>query len=71
MIMIIKFIFNISNFSIIVCFLTKSLTQGILFSIAVNAVSVAKLPISGILFSTLVTKIFVAKLLISEILFSN
>ena len=49
--MIIKFIFNISNSSIIVCFLTKLLTLGILVSIAVNAVFVAKLLISGILFS--------------------
>ena len=54
MIMIIKFIFNISNFSIIVCFLTKLLTLGILFSIAVNVVFVAKLKLSGILFSNLV-----------------
>ena len=52
MIMIIKFIFNISNFSVNVCFfLTKLLTLGILFSIAVNAVFVAKLLILGILFS--------------------
>ena len=57
MIMNIKLIFNISNFSIIVfltlfiVFLTKLLTLGILFSIAVNAVFVAKLLISEILFS--------------------
>ena len=51
MIMIIKFIFNISNFSIIVLFLTKLLMLGILFSTAVNAVFVAKLLVSGILFS--------------------
>ena len=50
MIMIIKFIFNISNFSIIVCFfLTKLLILGILFSTVVNAVFVAKLLESGIL----------------------
>ena len=49
MIMIIKFIFNFCNFSIIVCFLTKLLTLGILFSTLVNAVFVAKLLVSGIL----------------------
>ena len=49
MIMIIKF--NISNFCVIVCFLTKSLTLGILFSTAFNVVFVTKLLISGILFS--------------------
>ena len=54
MIMIIKFIFNFCNFSIIVCFLTKLLTLGILFSTVVNAVFVAKLLISGILPSILV-----------------
>ena len=50
MIMVIKFIFNFCNFSIIVCFLTKLLITYYLFSIAVNAVFVAKLLISGILF---------------------
>ena len=54
MIMIIQFIFNISNFSIVVCFLTKLLISGILFSTVVNAVFVAKLLILGILFSTAV-----------------
>ena len=47
----IKFIFNMSNFCVIICFLTKLLTLGILFSIAVNAVFVAKLLISETLFS--------------------
>ena len=52
MIMMIKFIFNTSNFCVIICFfLTKLLTLGILFSIAVNEVFVAKLLISGILSS--------------------
>ena len=51
MIMIIKFIFNLCNFSVIICFLTKLLTLGILFSTVVNAVFVAKLLISGILAS--------------------
>ena len=50
MIMIIKFIFNFCNFSVIVCFfLTTLLTLGILFSTVVNAVFVAKLLISGVL----------------------
>ena len=50
MIMIIEYIFNISNLSIIVCSLTKPLILGILFSTVVNAVFVAKLLILGILF---------------------
>ena len=49
MIMIFKFILNFCNFSTIICFfLTRLLTLGILFSILVNAVYVAKLLISGI-----------------------
>ena len=44
--------------------------MGILFSIVVNAVFVAKLLTSGILFSTVVNVVFVAKLLTSGILFS-
>ena len=64
MIMIIKFIFNFCNFSVIV-FLTKLLTLGILFSTVVNAVFVAKLLTLGILFSTVVNAVFVVKLLIS------
>ena len=55
MIMISKFLFNVGNFCVIVCFLTKPLTSGILFSTVVNAVLVAKLPTSGILPSILVT----------------
>ena len=55
MTVIIKFIFNFCNFSVIACFLTKLLTLGILFSTAVHAVFVAKLLISGILPSILVT----------------
>ena len=44
MIMIIKFIFNLSNFSVIICFfLTKLLTLGILHSTVFNAAFVAKL----------------------------
>ena len=49
MIMIVKFIINFFNFSIIICFLTKLLTSGSLFSTVVNAVFVAKSLISGIL----------------------
>ena len=71
MIMIIKFIFNISNFCVIVCFLSRLLTSGILFSTAVNAVFVAKLLISGILFSNSVSFDFLAKSVTSGVLFSN
>ena len=66
--MIIRFVFNFYNFSVIIWFLTKLLTLGILFSTVVNTVFVAKLLISGILFSTVVNAVFVAKLLISGIL---
>ena len=45
--MISKFLFNFSNFCVIICFLTKLLILGILFSTVVNAVFVAKLPRSG------------------------
>ena len=54
MIMIIKFIFDFGNFSVIICFLTKLVTSGILFSTVVNEVFVAKLLISGVLLSILV-----------------
>ena len=50
MIMTAMFIFNVCNFSVIICFvLTELVTSGILVSTAVNAVFVAKLLISGIL----------------------
>ena len=49
MIMIIKFIFNFCKFSVIICFLTKLLMLGILFSTVVNANFVAKSLTSGIL----------------------
>ena len=50
MIMVIEFIFNISNRRIIVCFFsTTPVILGILFSTVVNAVFVAKPLISGIL----------------------
>ena len=51
MIMIIQFIFDISNFSIAACFLTKLLMSGILFSTLLTNIFVAKLLMSGILFS--------------------
>ena len=57
-----KFIFDFCNFSIIVCFLTKLLTRGILFSAAVNAVFVDKLLISGILYSNSVSFAFFNKI---------
>ena len=43
-----NFIFNFTNFYVIVSFLTKLLTLGILFPTAVRAVVVAKLVILGI-----------------------
>ena len=59
--MIAKFIFNISKFCVIVCFLTKLLMLGILFSTVVNAVFVVKLLISGILFPDSVSFTFLTK----------
>ena len=44
-----NFIFSFATFSVIVSFLTKLLTLGILFSTTVRAVVVAKLVILGIL----------------------
>ena len=52
--MIIKFIFNFCNISVIIFFLTKLLILGILFSTVVHAVFIAKLLMSGILPSILV-----------------
>ena len=49
MIMISKFLFNFSNFCVIICFLTKLLILGILFPTTVNAAFVAKPLILGIL----------------------
>ena len=46
--MISNFIFNFINFCVIVSFLTKLLTGGILFSTAVREVIMAKLVILGI-----------------------
>ena len=47
MIMISELFFNFSNICVMMCFLTKLLTSGILFSIAVNAAFVAKSLILG------------------------
>ena len=47
-----NFLFNFTNFCVIVSFLTKLLTLGILFSITVRPVVVAKLVMLGILFLT-------------------
>ena len=48
MIMISNFLFNFINFCVIVSFLNKFLTLGILFSTTLRAVVVAKLVILGI-----------------------
>ena len=53
MIMISNFYFNFSSFYVIVIFLTKLLTLGILFSTAVKEIVVAKLIILGISYLTL------------------
>ena len=66
-----NFIFNFTIFCVIVSFLTKLLTLGILFSTLVRAVGIAKLVILGISFLTLsiltLRVVFVAKLVISGI----
>ena len=53
MIMISNFYFNFISFYVIVIFLTKLLTLGILFSTAVKEIVVAKLMILGISYLTL------------------
>ena len=72
---IINFLFNLCNFSVIVCFLNKTTNTRYLFSTVVNAVFVAKLVTSGILPSISVIlvlqSIFLTRPLVSEILFSN
>ena len=73
MIMISKFLFNFSNFYIIICFfLTKLLVLGISFSTAVSAEVIAKPVILAISFLTsfifILRLLLVAKLLISGIL---
>ena len=69
MIMMSKFFFNFSNFCDIVCFLTKLLTLGILFSSAVNAVFVAQVLIFGILFSNSLSFAFLTDYSRQEIFF--
>ena len=51
MIMVSKFLFKVTDFCVIICFLTKLLTLGILLSTAGNADFVAKPLTSTILFS--------------------
>ena len=69
-----KFILNLTSFWVIVSFLTKLLTLGILFSTAVRAVVVAKLVIIGISLLTsfilVIRVVLVARLVISGILTS-
>ena len=71
MIMISNFLFNFISFCVIVSFLTKLLTLGILFSTAVRALLVAKLVILGIssltLFILALREALVAKLVISGV----
>ena len=76
MIMISKFLFNLRKFCVIICFLTKLLILGILFSTAVNAaLFVAKPLILGIVLSISVMSalsyVFLTSLLVSGILCSS
>ena len=48
MIMISNFLFNFTNFCVIICFLTTLLTSSVIFSTAVSTDFVAKLLILGI-----------------------
>ena len=72
--MISSFLFSFTNFCVIVSFLTKLLTLGILFSTAVRAVVLAKLVILGIMpltsFILALGVALVAKFVISAILHS-
>ena len=73
--MISKFLFNFSNFCVIICFFTKLLILGILFSTVVNAAFVAKPLMLGILPSISVIlvlqSVFLTRPLVSGILFYN
>ena len=71
MIMIIKFIFNLCNFSVLACVFSKTTNTGNLFSTAVNSAFVAKLLTSGILFLNSVSFASLAKSVTSGIFFSN
>ena len=72
--MITNFLFNFANFCVIVSFLTKLLTIGVLFANAVRAVVVAKLVILGIspLTSLILAlrPVLITKLVISGVLSS-
>ena len=69
--MISTFLFDFSNFCVIVCFLNRLLTPDILFSTAVNAIFVAKLLTSGISRSISVSFAFLTKSVALGIYFSN
>ena len=66
MITISNFLFNFSNFCVIISFLTKLLTLGVLFSTAIRTLVVANLKILGILSLTsfILRAVLVAKLVI-------
>ena len=67
------FLFNLTNFCVIVSFFTKLVTLGILFSTAARAVLVATLVILGILFLILfvlaLREVVIAKLAMLDISF--
>ena len=69
MIMISKLFSKLLDFCVIVLFLIKQLTLGILFSTAVNTDFVVKPLISGILFSNSVSFIFLTKSVTSGFFF--
>ena len=75
MIMMSKFIFNFSNFCVIICFLTKLLILGILFSAVVNTAFAAKGLILDILPSIpvilVLQSVFLTRPLVSGFFFSN
>ena len=70
-----KFIFNFSNFCVIICFLTKLLILGILFSAVVNTAFAAKGLILDILPSIpvilVLQSVFLTRPLVSGFFFSN
>ena len=74
MTLIINFIFNFCNFSVIICFFNKA-TKDILFSTVINTVFVAKLLILGIFPSISVflesESVFLTRPLVSGSLFST
>ena len=71
MVMISKFLFKFTNFCVIICFLTKLLRSGILFSTAISADFVTKPLRSGVLFSNSVRFVFLTRSVTSGIYFSN